>query len=97
MFGKLEGGRAEVLEVLEVKGESEMSKERGGADGGMCGGAGREERRGEGSGMDDSLVKWMTDVTCCSSSCQLNRRQRRRRRRKRRDIGQNVRPKAGDR
>lgn len=59
MFGKLEGGRAE---VLEVKGESEMSKERGGAHGGMCGGAGRKERRGEGSGMDDSLVKWMTDL-----------------------------------
>lgn len=51
-------------------------------------------RRGEGSGMDDSL-KWMTDVVCCSSSCQQNQRQRKRR--KRRDIGQSVRPEAGDR
>lgn len=32
MSGKLEGGRAE---VLEVKGESERSKEGGSADGGI--------------------------------------------------------------
>lgn len=53
------------------------------------------ESRAEGSGMDDSWLKWMTDVNCCSSSCQQNHRQRRRR--KRRDIGPNVRPKVGDR
>lgn len=41
MSGKLEGGR----EVLEVKGESEMSKEGGSADGGMWGGAGGEQGR----------------------------------------------------
>lgn len=29
--------------VMEVKGESEMSKDRGSADGGVCGGAGGEE------------------------------------------------------
>lgn len=42
MSAKLEGGRAE---VLEAKGELEMSK-GGSADGGMCGGAGGEQGRG---------------------------------------------------
>lgn len=37
------GGRAE---VLEVKGEAEMSKEQSSSRGGTCGGAGGEEGRG---------------------------------------------------
>lgn len=60
----------------------------------------RAERRGEGSGMGDSSVRWMTDVTRCSSSCQQTRRQRRRmkrRGRRRRAISQNVTDDAVDR
>lgn len=62
MSGRREDGRAE---VVKVKGEWEMSKQRGSARRRMCGRAGGGEGRGW---MDDSRVKPTTDVTRCSSS-----------------------------